>query len=363
MTELSSEQRRPDLVSNPPLSKLRQAARLVVAVVTLLGAALVWGLPATQAGALGSGAGQPSPPPALAAGAAWQDGTPAYESHFDCTGQNLYVRDTAVTLGYQPGQRTGTAFWARILIQTSTASGCAGGAPISTGVIFPSGMGLALGTGNQIFTQCFDNGIAVSDSTSCPVTATAFGPDPTFWNMGLRTVTFGHTYEVRFAVRANSALTGQAMTGKAVDQTVLGSPSAYQFTVATYVNAAPNPGYTSLVPVRLLDTRAGLGAPAAAVAPGATVNLQVAGRGGVPSSGAGAVALNVTVAGPTGRGYLTVYPTGSGRPVASNLNFTAGQTIPNMVITRLGTSGMVTIYNGSSRTVHVLADAMGAFSP
>jgi hypothetical protein len=49
----------------------------------------------------------------------------------------------------------------------------------------------------------------------------------------------------------------------------------------------------------------------------------------------GAVALNVTVThteNPTiGDGYVTVYPCGT-RPDASNLNFVAGQTIPNSVI-------------------------------
>ena len=44
-------------------------------------------------------------------------------------------------------------------------------------------------------------------------------------------------------------------------------------------------GFTSLTASRLLDTRTGLGAPKAAVAPGGTVHLQVAGIGGVPGSG------------------------------------------------------------------------------
>src|SRR5665811_1961762 len=53
--------------------------------------------------------------------------------------------------------------------------------------------------------------------------------------------------------------------------------------------------FGSLTATRVLDTRTGLGAPKAAVAAGGTVHLQVAGMGGVPSSGVSAVMLNVTV--------------------------------------------------------------------
>ena len=72
------------------------------------------------------------------------------------------------------------------------------------------------------------------------------------------------------------------------------------------------------------------------VGPGATFNLTVAGRGGVPATGVGAVALNVTATNPTANSYFTVWPTGQPQPNASNLNFGAGQTIPNMVIVPLG---------------------------
>jgi hypothetical protein len=46
----------------------------------------------------------------------------------------------------------------------------------------------------------------------------------------------------------------------------------------------------------------------------------------------GAVSLNVTVTDPVGPGFVTVYPCGE-RPLASNVNFTSGQTVPNAVIT------------------------------
>ena len=66
----------------------------------------------------------------------------------------------------------------------------------------------------------------------------------------------------------------------------------------------------------------------------------VTGRGGVPASGVGAVALNVTVTNPTAPSFLTVWPTGDTAPLASNLNYLPGQTVPNLVIAKVGTGGL-----------------------
>src|SRR5450631_1260187 len=126
--------------------------------------------------------------------------------------------------------------------------------------------------------------------------------------------------------------------------------------------AVPTPGgFTSLVPSRLVDTRTGLGAPKAAVAPGGTVHLTVAGVGGVPNSGVSAVVLNVTVTAPTRAGFITVYGDGTTRPATSNLNFVAGQSVPNLVIAQVGAGGNVALYNGSAGTVHLVADVSGYY--
>jgi uncharacterized protein YkwD len=116
--------------------------------------------------------------------------------------------------------------------------------------------------------------------------------------------------------------------------------------------------YHPLSPSRILDTRVGNGAPAAAVAPGATLNLQVGGRGGVPATGVSAVVLNVTATQPTAASYLTVYPSGDALPNASNLNVTAGQTAPNLVVAKVGTNGQVSVFNANGFT-HVIADVAG----
>ena len=120
--------------------------------------------------------------------------------------------------------------------------------------------------------------------------------------------------------------------------------------------------FTALAPSRLLDTRTGVGAPKGALAPGATLTLQVTGRGGVAATGVSAAALNITATAPTKSGYLTVYGAGGTKPTASNLNFAAGQTIANLVVSPIGTNGRVQLYNGSAGTVHVIADVSGYFT-
>jgi hypothetical protein len=118
--------------------------------------------------------------------------------------------------------------------------------------------------------------------------------------------------------------------------------------------------FVSLSPARVLDTRDGTGAPKAPLGRGA-LPLALAGRGGVPTSGASAVLLNVTAVTPTAGTFVTVFPTDVERPVASNLNAVAGQVVPNMVIARLGADGAAAIYNNSG-TVDLVADVMGYFT-
>ena len=131
------------------------------------------------------------------------------------------------------------------------------------------------------------------------------------------------------------------------------------FTVDT---TASTPGaYQALSPTRLLDTRSGIGAAKTAVPAGGTLHLQVTGRGGIPTSGVSAVVLNVTATAPTAPGYVTAYADGTTRPTASNLNFTKGQTVPNLVLAPVGANGKVALFNGSSGTVQLIADSSGYF--
>ncbi len=56
-----------------------------------------------------------------------------------------------------------------------------------------------------------------------------------------------------------------------------------------------------------------------------------------------------------------MYPAGTTRPGASNLNVVAGQTIPNLVTVALGSGNRVTLYNASG-TIDLIADLAGYYS-
>jgi hypothetical protein len=49
------------------------------------------------------------------------------------------------------------------------------------------------------------------------------------------------------------------------------------------------------------------------------------------------------------------------RPLASNLNYAAGQTAPNLVVVKVGPGGKVSLYNYSG-SAHLVVDVAGWFS-
>ena len=119
--------------------------------------------------------------------------------------------------------------------------------------------------------------------------------------------------------------------------------------------------YHGVTPTRALDTRNGTGAPVGPLGPGASMTLTVAGVAGVPAN-ASAVIMNVTATGGSAGGFLTVYPSdATSVPTATNVNFSAGQTIANLVIVPVR-NGTVNIFNGFG-TVDVVADITGYFTP
>jgi hypothetical protein len=127
-------------------------------------------------------------------------------------------------------------------------------------------------------------------------------------------------------------------------------------TVVVTNPSSPPAQYHALQPTRLMDTRTD-GLP---LQPGVAVNLTVAGGSTPVPASATAVVLNMTVTNTSGPGFLTVWPTGNPRPTASNLNWVAGETRPNLVTVQVGFSGLVAIF-ASSRT-DVIADLEGYFA-
>ena len=127
---------------------------------------------------------------------------------------------------------------------------------------------------------------------------------------------------------------------------------------------APVPSFVALESGRVLESRAGAASTIDGLfwqigkrRAGSITELKVNGRGGVAAD-ADAVVLNVTVTDPERAGYLTVYPCGATRPLASNLNYdSVGQTISNTVIVKVGVGGKVCIFTSGS--THLIADTNG----
>lgn len=131
--------------------------------------------------------------------------------------------------------------------------------------------------------------------------------------------------------------------------------------VASPAQAGPSAvagSYQTVSPVRVLDTRYGIGAPKASIAPLSSVTFTIPDE---ISTDIGSVLLEVTVVNPTAPGYATVFSPSGPRPVVSNINFQPGQNVPNTAIVTLTDNYEVTIYNGSKGTVDLLADVQGYF--
>src|SRR5204862_5772182 len=113
---------------------------------------------------------------------------------------------------------------------------------------------------------------------------------------------------------------------------------------------------------RILDTRTGLGGHPAKLAAGETGNAVVTSTGRVPESGVDSVVLNVTATGASAPTFLTVFPSGQARPLASNLNVVAGQDVANLVLAKVGDNGSVSVYNNLG-AVDVVFDVVGWYRP
>ncbi len=96
-----------------------------------------------------------------------------------------------------------------------------------------------------------------------------------------------------------------------------------------------------------------------------SINVTVGGTGSgadsVPLTAEAAV-LNVTAitSSSTPAGYLTLYPAGTSSPLASNINYTGGEAVPNLVTVTLGKSGMVSVLS-DSQGVNIVIDVEGYY--
>ena len=118
----------------------------------------------------------------------------------------------------------------------------------------------------------------------------------------------------------------------------------------------------TVFPCRIVDTRNApgpYGGPA--LQANATRTFLLAGQCGVPAS-ARSVAVNLTITQPSSGGHLSAFPSCASVPLASTLNFSAGQTRANNAVLPLGTGGAISINSAfPSGTAHFILDVTGWF--
>jgi len=191
-------------------------------------------------------------------------------------------------------------------------------------------------------------------------TVTVTGSD--FGNGGDTTATFGGS-PIAISNVTPTSFTFVTPAGSGIVQVqatdALGTTATLPY---TYIGLA---NYTPLSPYRILDTRTVNAGQPLPLGPGAIRSLQVTGLTGTPiPPGATAAVLNVTEVYGSASSLLTVFPYGTGRPNASNLNFAAHTVIANLVTVTLGANsgqGWIDIYNAAG-SVNVLVDVEGYFA-
>jgi PKD repeat protein len=145
--------------------------------------------------------------------------------------------------------------------------------------------------------------------------------------------------------------------GNPVAITTPASPATYTATYQLSTDVGPLQFFT-LPPCRLVDTRRPGDGPALAAGGTRAFDLNVC---GVPAT-ARAVAVSVTVVGPTGPGHLRLYAADEQRPGTSTINFNAGQTRGTNSALRLGANGDVSVFCAmASGSTHFVLDVAGYF--
>jgi hypothetical protein len=124
-------------------------------------------------------------------------------------------------------------------------------------------------------------------------------------------------------------------------------------------------GFSPVTPARILDSRTGTGGFVDPWGPASGRAAVVAGVGGVPAmtdpNPPTAVVANVTVTNTRAASYLTAWPDPANQPLASDLNWKGGNTVPNLVVVQVGPSGKVDLFN-SAGCADVVVDVVGYFT-
>jgi hypothetical protein len=116
--------------------------------------------------------------------------------------------------------------------------------------------------------------------------------------------------------------------------------------------------YVGLPVAAIADTRSGLGAPDAQIPAGGSLNVQVAGQGGIPA-GADGAAVYIGAANASAAGFVSAYPTGGAVSTLSALSYVSGETVHNLYFGALSPTGQLTLVNNGSAPVDLTVSSQG----
>jgi hypothetical protein len=213
--------------------------------------------------------------------------------------------------------------------------------------------------------QDFSRVTVQPDPADGPLALTVSAPITSPWTTNGSIGTYEYLFSDSPFPVVSSAISVSHVFTTAGENQVEVVPDEYGFPGSTGFSSTENvvvgADYTPVTPTRILDTRYGIGAEQGAIPAGGDLTLPIPAIGQLSAADLSAVVVNVTVTGPTAAGSLTVFTKSGTGGVTSNINFTAGQTLANLV-TIQPASGAITFQNNSSGTVQVIADLDGYYS-
>jgi hypothetical protein len=241
---------------------------------------------------------------------------------------------------------------------------------------------LELGTGSVSAPKCFVqvepgvdlqvpvlgvSGIPLTGVTAVSLNLTAVGPTAegyvTVWPCGSTKPSTSNVNFVKNQIVPNAVISPVDSTGKVCIASSAGTH------VVVDINGwfGSTSGLNAVTPLRVFDTRSGTGGvPVGKVGAldgnGSALEVSVLSAIGQSAGAVSAVSLNLTATGTNASkygGYVTAYPCGT-RPIASNLNFVANQSVPNAVIVPVSATGTVCFYVYGQ--ADLIADVNGWFA-
>ncbi|MGA9775516.1 MAG: IPT/TIG domain-containing protein [Candidatus Dormiibacterota bacterium] len=241
-------------------------------------------------------------------------------------------------------------------VQVCTVTGCSLNPPADFLVLYPPGNPVVDSISPNAGSPAGGTPVTINGENLGCITGVFFGTTAAATFSNLQAILdCGQTYQAQVTSPPGAAGSTVPVTVTTLESMFTGSGPSATNASFTYEASA----YSALTPTRLLDTRTSH----QTLGPNSSLNLTVAGpsvAGGAVPAGATAVALNVTATNTTAPSYLSLYPAGSAQPTVSNLNWTGGQTVANLVIVPVGANGQVTLYN-SQGSADVVVDLEGFF--